>query len=79
MSEKERAAALLSLVPQSKLGYVIAYIQGLLADEASGEDGPNAETAAAMNEVLELVKGGNAEAFSGSTADLFTSILTGDN
>ena len=79
MSEKERAAALLSLVPQSKLGYVIAYIQGLLADEASGEDVPNAETAAAMNEVLELVKSGEAEAFSGSTSDLFTSILTGDN
>lgn len=33
MSEKERAAALLDLVPAYKLGYVIAYLQGITADE----------------------------------------------
>ena len=34
MSDKERAAALLELVPEYKLGYVIAYLQGLTADES---------------------------------------------
>lgn len=31
MSERERAAALLGEIPQSKLGYAIGYFQGLLA------------------------------------------------
>lgn len=33
MSEKERAALLLDMVPEYKLGYVIAYLQGITADE----------------------------------------------
>ena len=33
MSEKERASILLDLVPEYKMGYVIAYLQGLTADE----------------------------------------------
>ena len=37
MSEKERAAALLELVPSYKMGYVIAYLQGLVADEAADD------------------------------------------
>ena len=37
MSEKERAAALLEMVPDYKLGYVIAYLQGLTADEAADD------------------------------------------
>lgn len=37
MSEKERATALLELVPEYKMGYVIAYLQGLTADEAADD------------------------------------------
>lgn len=37
MSEKERAAALLEMVPDYKLGYVIAYLQGLTADDAADD------------------------------------------
>ena len=37
MSDKEQAAALLDRVPASKLGYVIAYLQGLTADEAEDD------------------------------------------
>ena len=37
MSEKERAAALLDMVPEYKLGYVIAYLQGLTADEEADD------------------------------------------
>ena len=34
MSEKEMAIRLLDSVPSYKLGYVIAYLQGITADEA---------------------------------------------
>ena len=34
MSEKEKAAAMLDMVPAYKMGYVIAYLQGLMDDEA---------------------------------------------
>lgn len=37
MSEKEMAMQLLDSVPAYKLGYVIAYLQGLMADEAIDE------------------------------------------
>lgn len=37
MSDKERASALLDMVPEYKLGYVIAYLQGLTADEAADD------------------------------------------
>ena len=38
MSEKEYASQLLNRVPQSKLGYVIAYLQGITADEISDDE-----------------------------------------
>lgn len=80
MSEMERAAALLGKVPQSKLGYVIDYLQRLLADAtADQEDIPNATTAASMNEILEMVRTGSGEPFTGSTADLFAAILAEDD
>lgn len=34
MSNKELCLQLMENLPESKLGYVLAYIQGLLADEA---------------------------------------------
>lgn len=37
MSDKERAAALLELVPNYKMGYVVAYLQGLVADESTDD------------------------------------------
>lgn len=37
MSEKERAAALLELVPDYKMGYAIAFLQGLTVDEAADD------------------------------------------
>lgn len=68
MSEMERASALLGMVPQYKLGYVIAYLQGLIADvTADQEDTPNATTIAAMQEL----ENGGGEVWTGSTEDLF--------
>ena len=37
MSEKEMALRLLDCVPPAKLGYVIAYLQGLTAGEADDD------------------------------------------
>ncbi len=37
MSEKEIARRLLDKVPTYKLGYVIAYLQGITADEAEDD------------------------------------------
>ena len=80
MSEMERASALLGMVPQYKLGYVIAYLQGLIADvTADQEDTPNAETIAAMQEVNEMIRTGSGERWQGSTADLFSAILAEDD
>lgn len=47
MSEREKAIQLLNAVPDYKMGYIIAYLQGA----AAGEDEPNAETIAAMQEL----------------------------
>lgn len=37
MSDKERATALLEFVPPYKMGYVLAYLQGLTADEEADD------------------------------------------
>ena len=37
MSDKELALRLLDSVPPHKLGYVIAYLQGITADEAADD------------------------------------------
>lgn len=37
MSNKERAIELLDKVPDYKMGYVLAYIQGITADEEADE------------------------------------------
>ena len=72
MSEMERASALLGMVPQYKLGYVIAYLQGLIADVTTEqEDTPNAETIAAMQEVNEMIRTGKGQHFQGSAAEFF--------
>jgi hypothetical protein len=37
MSDRERAIKLLDRVPDYKMGYVLAYIQGITADEESDD------------------------------------------
>ena len=37
MSDREKAAALLDVVPEYKLGYVVAFLQGLTIDEGSDD------------------------------------------
>ncbi len=43
------------------------------------EDTPNAETIASMEEVKEMIRTGSGEHWRGSTADLFASILAGED
>lgn len=71
MSEMERAAALLGMVPQYKLGYVIAYLQGIVADVASQDETPNTETVAALREGDEMLRTGAGQHFKGSAAEFF--------
>lgn len=65
MSERERAMQLLDAVPDYKISYVIAYLQGVTA----GEEEPNAETIAAFEEL----ENGGGECFN-SLDDLWTSL-----
>ncbi len=37
MSEREMAASLLERVPDYKMGYVLAYLQGITADEVADD------------------------------------------
>lgn len=37
MSDRERCIELLDSVPEFKIGYVLAYLQGLTADEAADD------------------------------------------
>lgn len=38
MSNKEKVIALLDNVPEHKIGYVLAYVQGLTAEEEAADD-----------------------------------------
>lgn len=71
MSDRERAAALLEAVPDYKIGYVIAYLQGVTV----GEDEPNEETLEAFAEVDEMKRSGTGQHFSGSTKDFLDMLL----
>lgn len=80
MSQRETASALIGQVPQYKLGYAIAYLQGLIADvTADQEDIPNAVTVAALREGDEMLRTGSGQGWSGSTEELFRQILEEDD
>ncbi len=72
MSEREQIYQLLDAVPEAKISYVVAYLQGLTEGE---EITPNAETLEAFAEVDEMKKKGNGQHFSGSTEDFFNMLL----
>ena len=47
MSNREQIISLLDVVPEHKLGYILAYVQGITAE---GAEVPNAETAKAIED-----------------------------
>ena len=70
MSYKELAKNLIDQIPDSKMYYIVAYLQGA----AVPEEIPNAETTDAITEVEEMIKTGSGQHFQG-TAEEFTDML----
>ena len=70
MSYKEMAKLLIDQIPESKMFYIVAYLQGA----AVPEEIPNAETMEAIAEVEEMIKIGSGQHFQG-TAEEFTDML----
>ena len=69
MSTRELAKSLIDQVPENKLLYIVAYLQGAtIPDEA---ETPNAETLAAFEE---LDKGGG-HTYTGPVENLISSLL----
>lgn len=69
MGYKELAKNLIDQIPESKMYYIIAYLQGA----AIPEEIPNAETLEAMQEL----ENGGGTVFTGSTEDLFAELMEG--
>ncbi len=72
MSDREKMYQLLDIVPDSKISYIIGFIQGLTVEE---RETPNAEALAAFQESDEILKNGTGQRFDGSTEDFFKMIL----
>ena len=70
MSNREFAKSLIDQIPESKLFYVISYLQGA----AIPEEVPNIET---LESMAELESGGGIR-FTGSTEDLFAELAKED-
>lgn len=69
MSSKEFAKTLIDQIPESKMYYIIAYLQGA----AIPEEIPNDETIGAIQEL----ENDGGTVFTGSTADLFAELIEG--
>ena len=69
MSYKEIAKNLIDQIPESKMCYIIAYLQGA----AVPDETPNTETLEAF---VELSNGGG-NSYSGSTEGLFAELMEG--
>jgi hypothetical protein len=67
MSNRERAIQILDRIPESKMYYIIAFLEGA----AIPEEEPNDETIAAMQEL----ENGGGEVFEGSTHDFISAML----
>lgn len=69
MSYKELAKSLIDQIPDSKMYYIVAYLQGA----AVPDEIPNAETIASIDEL----ESGGGTLFTGSTEDLFAELIEG--
>lgn len=67
MSNREFAKTLIDQIPESRLFYVVAYLQGA----AVPDETPNADTLEAMAEL----NSGGGHRFSGSTEQLFAELM----
>ncbi|CAK7050672.1 MAG: hypothetical protein BACD_02473 [Bacteroides rodentium] len=69
MSNRELAKSLIDQIPDSRLYYVISYLQGA----AVPDETPNAETLEAFAEL----ESGGGHKFSGTTEQLFAELMEG--
>lgn len=67
MSNRELAKSLIDQIPESRLFYVVAYLQGASVPDET----PNAETLEAMAEL----DSGGGHRFSGTTEQLFAELM----
>lgn len=67
MRYKEMAKNLIDLIPNSKMIYVLSYLQGA----AVPDDTPNEDTLEGINEL----ENGGGTTFSGTTAELFNELM----
>lgn len=67
MSYKEMAKNLIDQIPDSKMYYIVAYLQGA----AVPEETPNVETIASIEEL----ENGGGTLFTGSTEALFAELM----
>lgn len=67
MSYRELAHSLIDQIPESKMYYIVTYLQGA----AVPEEIPNAETLEAFAETDEMIRTGNGQHFKGSAEDFF--------
>lgn len=70
MSNRDFAKNLIDQIPESKLLFVIAYLQGA----AVPDEYPNGETLGAMEEVENMIASGQGEHYSGDTGDFLRMI-----
>lgn len=70
MSERERVYQLLDTVPDSKISYLIGYIQGLTVEN---EEIPNDDTLSAFKEGDEMLAHGTGKRYA-NTAELFADL-----
>ncbi len=71
MSNRDFAKSLIDQIPESRLFYVVSYLQGA----AVPDETPNAETQAAMSEVDSMIADGRSGHFAGSTAAFFNQLM----
>lgn len=68
MSYKELAHSLIDQIPESKMYYIVTYLQGA----AVPEEIPNAETLEAFAETDEIIQTGGGQHFKGSAEEFFS-------
>lgn len=72
MSYKELAKTLIDQIPDSKMYYIVAYLQGA----AVPEEIPNTETMEATAEIEEMIKTGSGQHFQGNAEEFTDKLLS---